>query len=323
MKAFPVMLVHVILGAAMVLAGCISTETKGTTAGRETVPGQTALPATTGPGYTGAGATDARYINLSWFVDRAAAYAKERGKAAALAEFNKVNGSFIEGELYVFAYDMDGNTLALPYQPELIGTNRAGLADPNGVEFIQALIDAARDGGGSVYYIYVNPEDNFRQEFKLSHVMPVDKDWFVGSGIYLPEVPAGFNATSRGELVARVREARAYAKQYGAEKAIASFNDKNSTFADGSRYIFAYGYNGTTLALPLQPELIGTNRLDYSDSYGVKILTWEIAEAKRGGGFVYVDYLNPDTGKAELKLCYVEPAGSDWFVGSGIYTEGL
>jgi hypothetical protein len=269
------------------------------------------------------GTTDARYANLTGFVTRAAAYAKEHGKEAALKEFNNPNGTFIDGELYIYAYRMDGTVIALPYQQGLLGTARTGTTDPNGVEFIDGLIEVAKEGGGSLYYIYPNPDDNYREEFKLSCVMPVDNEWFVGSGIYLPELPAGFNDTERDRLVGRVKQARDYAQVQGAEKAVADFNDLKGVYADGSRYIFAYGYNGTTLALPFQPEIIGTNRQDFADTCGVKIIRWEITTAERGGGFVYVQYLNPDTGEAGLKLCYVAPVDDTWFVGSGIYTEML
>jgi hypothetical protein len=286
-----------------------------TSAESETVVKTTKITATVGE------KTDARYANLTRFVKGAYAYAKEHGKEAALREFNTVNGSFIEGDLYVFAYNMNGTVIALPYQQGLLGTDRAGISDSNGVAFIDRMIEVARDGGGSLYYIYPNPEDNFREEFKYSYVMPVDNEWFVGAGIYLPELPAGFNSTERDQLVERVKQARGYAHVQGAGKAIADFNDRNGTSADGGRYIFAYGNNGTTLALPFQPELIGSNRFNFTDSHGVKIIQWEISAAKRGGGFVYVDYLNPDTGLPGLKLCYVTPVDDTWFVGSGIYAD--
>lgn len=268
---------------------------------------------------TVAEATDARYANLTRFVKGAYAYAQEHGKEAAIKEFNDVNGSFIDGDLYVFAYEMNGTVIALPYQQGLLGTDRTGVADSNGVAFVDRMIEVARDGGGSVYYIYPNPGDNFREEFKFSYVLPVDNEWFVGAGMYLPELPAGFNSTEREELVQRVKQARGYAHVQGAGRAIADFNDRNGVFADGSRYIFAYANNGTTLALPFQPEVIGSNRLNFSDTHGVKIIQWEISAAKRGGGFVYVDYFNPDTGSAGLKLCYVAPVDDTWLVGSGIY----
>jgi signal transduction histidine kinase len=323
MKAFHVALVLLILAVSVALAGCSSAEKNGTTAKTGVVAGQPAVPTGTGQGYSGGGTIWAQYANLSRFVGEASDYAKERGREAALREFNDVNGSFIRGDLYVFAYDMNGTVLAWPYRPDMIGTNRAGATDPNGVKHIARMIELAREGGGPVYYITANPANNNRSEFKLSYIKPVDSTWFVGAGIYLPEIPAQFSATERDGLVARVNQAREYAEQNGAAKAIKDFNDRNGTFAYGSRYIFAYGYNGTTLALPFQPEVIGTDRTDFTDTYGVKITEWEIAVAKDGGGFVYVNYLNPDTGKPGMKLCYVEPAGDSWFVGSGIYTDRL
>lgn len=263
---------------------------------------------------------DERYANLTRFVKSAHDYAQEHGKEAALREFNNINGSFIDGDLYIFAYNMNGTVLALPYQQGLLGTDRTGISDSNGVAFIERMIEVARDGGGSLYYIYPNPDDTFREEFKFSTVMPVDNEWFVGAGMYLPELPAGFNSTERDELVERVKQARQYAHMQGADTAIAGFNDRNGTFADRSRYIFAYGNNGTTLALPFQPEVLGSNRMNFTDTHGVKIIQWEISAAKRGGGFVYVDYLNPDTGLPGLKLCYVAPVDDTWLVGSGIYS---
>ncbi|MBN2735248.1 MAG: cache domain-containing protein [Methanomicrobiaceae archaeon] len=267
--------------------------------------------------------TGSRYENLKAFVGDAALYAQENGKEAALKEFNDVNGSFISGELYIFAYENDGTVIALPYQQELLGTSRLGIPDSNGVEFIDSSANIARNGGGSLYYIYQNPKDDYKEEFKLSYVLPVDDEWFVGAGIYLPELPANFNEAEKDELVKRVKSARNYAQENGREKAVSDFNDLNGNFADGSRYIFAYDYEGNTLALPFQPEFIGTNRADFADTYGVKIIQWEIFEAQKGGGYVYVEYLNPDTGDTGLKLCYIEPVDEEWFVGSGIYTENL
>jgi hypothetical protein len=352
MNAFPVVVILFIIAASLTFAGCTSPsanagpETNNNkTPEMEAVAGQLTVSIGAGDGATsrvvvttpespGAvtptaipatreEATGTRYANLTRFVQEAAAYAKEHGKEAALREFNNPKGKFIRGELYIFAYEMNGTTLALPYQQGLLGTDRSGISDSNGVEFIRGLTDIARYGGGSLYYIYQNPEDNEREEFKISSVMPVDSEWFVGSGIYLPEVPAGFNTTERDTLVGRVKQAQRYSQVHGAKKAISDFNDRNGTFADGSRYIFAYAYNGTTLALPFQPELIGTNRMNFSDLYGVKITAWEISVAKRGGGFVYVNYLNPDTGAPGLKLCYVAPVDGEWLVGSGIYTRQL
>ena len=253
------------------------------------------------------------------FVAKAAAYGREHGREAARAAFNDPEGDFVRGELYIFSYADDGTCLALPFQPGLIGENRLATADQNGVLYISEMTRKAATGGGAVYYIYPNPEHDFQNELKLSYVLPVDETWWVGSGIYLPSVRAEFNEADRDELVLRVHHAQDYAAEHGKEQALSDFNDREGEFGLGDAYIFAYGFDGTTLALPYQPELIGSKRLDFEDSYGVNAIEWEIEVARAGGGFVYVTYTSPATGIESLKLCYVVPAGADWLVGSGIY----
>jgi len=311
MKASFFSLVLLLVAAAIVSAGCSAPPANSP------APATTGTPAMIAPVQT----ADARYANLSEFVDRATAYAKQNGRDAALREFNNLNGSFTEGDRYIFAYGMDGTTLAWPYQPGMLGTNRANATDTNGVMHIRRMIELAGEGGGWVYYVTKNPAHDNRDELKLSFVRPVDNTWFVGSGIYLSEIPAIISTAEKDQLVERVRQARTYAQANGAAKAIRNFNDRNGTFASGTRYIYAYGSNGTTLALPFQPELIGTDRLDFTDTYGVKVIRQQISICRNGGGYYYIHYYNPDTQKPGLKLNYVEPVDDTWFVGSGIYTD--
>ncbi len=42
---------------------------------------------------------------------------------------------------------------------------------------------AAEAGGGFVYVTYYNPDTGL-DGLKLCYVAPVDKEWFVGSGVY-------------------------------------------------------------------------------------------------------------------------------------------
>jgi len=276
---------------------------------------QTVAPPTATAGGIASGGT-----SLSLFVDRAVTYAQEHGKNSAISEFNNPNGTFIDGELYIFAYDMNGTTLAWPSRPDQVGVNRSGVVDPNGVRHIERMIELAGDGGGYLYYVTTNPAHNNRSEFKRAYIRPVDSTWFVGSGIYFSQVPAQFNATDIDRLVARVKQARSYAEAKGETDAVRDFNDKNGTWADGNRYIFALSSNGTVLAKPFEPAQIGINMMNVSDPNGVKVTAWKVMVAKDGGGFLYAEAYNPDTGKTGLKLCYIEPVdGGDWLVGSGIY----
>ncbi len=258
--------------------------------------------------------------SLNEFVNNATEFARETGQKEACSVFNNLSGPYISGDRYIFAYDMKGNALALPYQPGFIGKNRMNLTDVNGFAILPSMIDLAREGGGSLYFVYPNPSENFTPMLKFFKINPVDENWFIASGIFLPQIQASIPQQSLTDLFSRVRNATLHVDDVGKEQALVDFNDVNGSYADGGNYIFAYDYDGTTLALPHQPELIGTDRSGYTDQFDSPIINLEINAAKRDGGYVYVVYDNPDTGKNELKLCYVRPAGEDWFVGSGIYT---
>ncbi len=263
---------------------------------------------------------DADISSMTSFVEDAAAFGLQNGRTAALAVFNDPKGEFIDGELYIFAYDMNATTLAHPYQPGIIGENRMANADENGLETLKSFVDLAARGGGYLYYVFPNPSEGYRKELKLVAIRPVDDTWFVGSGIYIPEMNVALNQTAIDALVARVKEAQAFAltsSAYSKEEGV--FAAMSERFGSNADYIFAYDMNGTCLSLPFQPEMAGTDRLNFTDAYGVEAVKLEIDAAQRGGGYVYVVYENPDTGNEELKFCYVAPVLDEYFVGSGIY----
>ena len=259
------------------------------------------------------------------FVEKAYEYAHAHGKEAALLEFNNQTGGFVEDELYIFAYDPEGNTLALPFQPDLIGKNRWNTTDANGTAYIQDLIISAQSGGGFVHYLYLDPADNYTIKPKLSYAMMVDQSWLIGSGIYdanvdSPTVKVGGDKRVRENLTSFVGEAIAYAKKNGKDAAIREFNDRNGTFVRGNLYIYAFDYNGTTLALPHQPGLIGTDLSGLQDPFGVNYTRNEIYLAQQGGGFIFYHYPNPAHNMTlEPKMSFVQNVDETWWLGAGIY----
>ncbi len=259
------------------------------------------------------------------FVEKAFQYVKLQGKEAAFAEFNNPGGRFVEGELYMFAYDLEGTTRAHPFQPELIGKNRLNTTDANGTACIQDLISTAQSGGRFTRYLYPDPADNNTIKPKLSYVMMVDRDHIIGSGIYGadeedPFVRVGGDPRVREDLKAFVREAIVYARQHGRPAALREFNNRNGTFVRGNLYIYAYDYQGTTLALPFQPQLMGTNLSALQDDFGVKTNWIQCRLAYQGGGFVFLHYHNPAHNMAqEPKMSFVSPVDDTWWVGAGIY----
>ena len=89
---------------------------------------------------------------------------------------------------YFFLYDMQGNTLMHPRQPELVGQNLYGLRDENGQLTIQNLLQRARAGGGLERYMWVKPSTH-KPVAKLGYVIAMPKwGWMMGTGIYLDDV---------------------------------------------------------------------------------------------------------------------------------------
>jgi methyl-accepting chemotaxis protein len=88
---------------------------------------------------------------------------------------------------YLFAYGMDGNTLVLGPTPKVEGTNRE-VTDAHGVFFVRAMIQSARQGGGTVGYWYPKPGTTVALP-KLAYVAPVPAwNLFVGTGLYIDDL---------------------------------------------------------------------------------------------------------------------------------------
>jgi len=259
---------------------------------------------------------------LMAFVDEAANYVKDNGKEKALQEFNNRSGSFVRGELYIFAYDFNGTNIAHPIRPDLVGHDQRNLLDINDVAIARNELALAKRGGGFMYLVFQNPIHENREELKLIYLKKVDDSLWLGSGTYLSNISASFGQEERDELVTYVDEALQFVHENGKEKALEAFNYPKGNFTRDGRYIFAYDYNGRTLALPFQPELIGTNRIDAKDPNGVDFVSQSIDAARMGSGFVY--YIYPDASRnmtPALKLSYVVNVNDTWYLGSGIYTK--
>ena len=122
------------------------------------------------------------------------------------------------------------------------------------------------------------------------------------------------------DLITFVSKARDYARQNGREKALAAFNDPKGEFVQDGLYIFAEAYDGTALAEPLQADLIGTNILDFKDSFGVPLVKNLGETAHYGMGYVSYEYPNPARNyTTEPKLSVVADVDGTYYVGAGMY----
>lgn len=92
-------------------------------------------------------------------VKEAAALITEKGMEEGLKVLNDKNGPFVWKDSYVFAMNLDDNSIiAHPVQPNLVGKNLIGIKDVNGKMFATEFMSLAKDKGeGWVDYMWPKP----------------------------------------------------------------------------------------------------------------------------------------------------------------------
>jgi len=91
-------------------------------------------------------------------VKKAVAFYKKNGKEKAVAEFQKNPGPFVDRDLYVTVYDLEGNALS-HINPKMVGKNMMDLRDPSGKYHIKERIETARkENSGWQDFQFFNPQ---------------------------------------------------------------------------------------------------------------------------------------------------------------------
>ncbi len=243
----------------------------------------------------------------------------------ALRAFNDPKGEFIDGELYIFAYDMNGTTLALPYQQSMIRINRWNREDIIGVKPFQRFIDRAKFGGGYVYYQYPNPNNYFITELKFSYVISVDDDWLIGAEMYVHNTSFSHTFSvdwrTRNDLIKQVRTMQYLVAVDGISAVTEMMMDPESDIQVEGLYPMAITENGTVMAFARNPEMVGTNQLGRVNSLGISLIREGISLGKEGGGLMYTILWDSTLQKENFILVYVVQADDDAYVASFIILE--
>jgi signal transduction histidine kinase len=113
---------------------------------------------------------------------KAAAFVKEKGKDAAIAEFNKTTGQFIVDDLYVFSIDNKGVFSAHPVKPALVGKNMIDMKDLEGTPLIKLFAEVKPGEEKWVAYKWPHPETKAMRS-KKSYIINVD-GLILGVGAY-------------------------------------------------------------------------------------------------------------------------------------------
>ncbi|CAK2865960.1 Cytochrome c [Vibrio crassostreae] len=102
----------------------------------------------------------------------------------SLTEFNDAEGSFVEGDLYVFVMDMSsGKLLAHGVSPELVGGSHNEILSPDDKPILTEMLNLAKENGRGVYtYRWLNPLSS-KVETKHTYYRVIDNK-LVGVGYY-------------------------------------------------------------------------------------------------------------------------------------------
>jgi methyl-accepting chemotaxis protein len=132
-------------------------------------------------------------------VKRAVAHVQAVGPDRAFQDFDDTDGSFVEGERYIVAWDINGVMRASPISQHFVGQDMTEHADPNGKKYTREVLEVARlKGKGWVDYHLRNPAKNNAIEPKSLYVERAG-DLIFGCGIYRPEAERNTGAIQHAQ----------------------------------------------------------------------------------------------------------------------------
>ena len=116
-------------------------------------------------------------------VKRAVEHIKTQGREKAFADLSNKKGEFVNRDLFVFVYDMQGKCLAHGRNSEKIGENMMSFKDPEGRFIVKERIEIARSRGrGWQEYKSIDPTTK-KVENKAAYIEVCD-DMIVAAGAY-------------------------------------------------------------------------------------------------------------------------------------------
>jgi cytochrome c len=116
-------------------------------------------------------------------VKKAVVEIKANGQDKTFAQFNDPKGKYVDRDLYITVYDMNGKCLAHGANAKMIGKDLMDLKDPDGKPFVRERTELAKTkGSGWVDYKFTNPVTK-KVEPKSQYFEKTD-DIIVSCGFY-------------------------------------------------------------------------------------------------------------------------------------------
>lgn len=118
-------------------------------------------------------------------LSKALAHIKAVGKDKAFADFMTKPGPFVDRDLYITVFDLNGKTLAHGANARLVGKDNINMQDANGKYHVKERLEIAKaKGKGQQEFAFLNPMTK-QIEAKLMFFERMD-DIVVACGSYKP-----------------------------------------------------------------------------------------------------------------------------------------
>ncbi len=241
-------------------------------------------------------------------VKTAVAYFDQNGRESTFALISNPNGPFVKGDIYMFAYDFNGQVVAHGQNAALVGQNLIDLQDSRGKPLIKELIEVAKTKGkGWVEYYW-------RNEFKRSYVEkvidPKTKTEYLIAGGYHPNI-------TLGTVKNYVERAIHYLKANGSKQAFSEFSNVVGEFAQGALGIFVFDLEGKCLANGENPSFVGQNLLKLRSSDG-RYFVRDMIELAQKKKRALISYVNRNA-NAVAYVEFVETPDGKFVVGAEFF----
>lgn len=247
-------------------------------------------------------------------VHKGVEFLSSHDPVVAFQEFSR-SKDFVVGELYIFAYDVQGVCLSHGQDNSLIWKNLINLKDMYGVEIVKESIKEAMNpvNGGWLTY-------EWKGANTLAYVKKVvkqDKTYIIGSGYY-PHSKTDAVENLVKSAVSLFNDVIKHGRPK--DEALSTFSYPLGRFVLGDLYLYALSFDGTHVAHGETPGLIGTNGLQY-DAGGGRFVNQEIIQKlkDKGSGGVWVEYESKNAPKKAYAERVVDDKGKEYFIACGFY----
>ncbi|MCY3944835.1 MAG: cache domain-containing protein [Anaerolineaceae bacterium] len=271
--------------------------------------------------------------DIETFVECAAHHLQRNG-LQALHDFNS-DPRWVSGPSYLFFYDLESAFAVLNAgQPHLVGTDRSGSTDPDGVKITQEILRILRShDDGYVYYRFRNPatDEEGRKITYARRVLVGGHEYLLAAGLYVPSLecnalPLARDINTREELQLYVRCGVELLEERG-DLAFDLFRH-HPQWIGGSSYLFVSGSDCRNIFYHLDYLYDESQTCDLVDSAGnlVNQDVLDMSTSEAGEGWVDYVWLNPASETLETKSSYIIGStlnGEHVSVGAGLYESEL